>query len=287
MKWTTKELRKEYKTKVGSLSNYLELVNRYDVATDERADLLSNIAVVLRALFCKDRTGIPLIESSGYANTMIFPLRNTLEPYNILKESLLVGFFIEGKKCSFMCGDYPFSATKVPSAYLTFNNWLNEVVIDFKREGYPPITREQVIKLIADRRGAHFDVKIDPYTTLLKTEGIASMGGIVIDGIECSAGCVNLLSETVMSIAQETIFAYNYLREPVISARGDTKFILNFFDYSDSGNKKFKFSVCSPAIHAYNTNDTYKCNISQYPLHGYSLLFRSRFFDVYIVNIDL
>lgn len=286
MKWTTIELRKEFGAKVQSLSRLLKLAEAEEIESEGRVETLSSVAVVLRSLFCKDRHGIPLVVSSGFDKTMLFPLRNSLEAYNIHKESLLVGVSIRDNKCSFICNEYPFSVTRVPSAYLSYNNWINEVVIDFKREGFPPLSRAQVIKLFADRRGAHFDIEIDPYTALLKSEGIASMG-ILIDGVEGNAECANLISETVMSIAQEVVFAYNYLREPILYDAGESECILNVFDYSEQENNRFKFSVCSPIIHNYNTNDAYECRISQHPLRQSSLLFRRRFFDVHVVNINL
>lgn len=39
------------------------------------------------------------------------------------------------------------------NTYLDFKSWIHESIIDFKDDSFPPISRWDVIKLIADKRG--------------------------------------------------------------------------------------------------------------------------------------
>lgn len=70
-------------------------------------------------------------------------------------------------------------------------------VIDFKEEGYPPLSREEVIKTVADKNGAHDDVTLDKYSACLK-EGEVVFLEVVIGGQKCLFDGCNLLSGTVL-----------------------------------------------------------------------------------------
>lgn len=65
-------------------------------------------------------------------------------------------------------------------------------VIDFKEEGYPTLSREEVIKTVADKNGAHDDVTLDKYSACLK-EGEVVFLEVVIGGQKCLFDGCNLL----------------------------------------------------------------------------------------------
>ena len=41
--------------------------------------------------------------------------------------------------------------------WLNYKSWINEIVVDFKHEGYTPKSRADIIKIVADKTGAHVD----------------------------------------------------------------------------------------------------------------------------------
>ena len=76
------------------------------------------------------------------------------------------------------------------------------------------MTRLDVIKILADKMGAHVDCDIHPFMELIETSNVMPLKVVVNDNNgerECEVNCSNLLSETVYSIAKELIYSFNYV----------------------------------------------------------------------------
>lgn len=283
MKRELSALRKAFGDKMVLLEHMLSKARLETIMSGNRNETAALIAVMLRTLFCKDRQGVPLIVSSQLEDNFLFPLRNNMEVYNELKGTMLVEYCINEERCCFSASSL--TPDRVPANYLTFNSWISEVVIDFKMEGYPPLSREEVIKTFADKNGAHYDVNIDKYSACLVTGDVVFLD-VFMDGKKICFDGDNLLTETVLSIADEVVFTYKYLRRPELSSPAASDFELSIFDYSCDDRKRFKYSICSPAINRYNNNRFYPCEITTGPFTTYNLRFKNRLYRVGIVRID-
>lgn len=283
MKRTILELRKTFKRKILAIEKLLSIVSEEDVLSDARMEFLTQIAVELRTLFCYSG-GPALIRSAELSGTMLFPFHNSLSAFNELSQFLLVGCQIKNNKSTFVKSiDLK---DKVVVTWLSYESWINEIVIDVKKEGFPPLTRYEVIKLLANKEGAHVDVNVDPFVELIESEDVKPLR-FFIDGEECEGDCRNLLSETIFSIAEEVVYSYKYVCPPILVEREpDNDFVVGVFDFSDNKNKKYKYTVCSPKINLYNTNKVFECKILSKKLAYYGLQFRSRTFKINVIRIE-
>lgn len=265
------------------MESLLNQARQEEILSEQRNENAALIAVMLRSLFCIDQKGAPLILSSQLEDNFIFPLRSSLEVYNELKGTMLVEYRINKEVCTFSASSL--SPDEVPVNYLSFFSWINEVVIDFKEEGYPPLSREEVIKTIADKYGAHYDVDLDKYSACLETGEVVFLE-VMMDGKKCLFDGRNLLTETVLSIADEVVFSYKYLRRPELTSPTLSDWELRIFDYKCGKRRKFKYSICSAKINQYDTNKFYPCTITTHPFTTYNLLFRKRYFKVGVVRAE-
>lgn len=283
MKRELSSLRRSFGEKISLIENLLNQARQEVVMSEQRNEMAALIAVMLRSLFCKDRSGIPLITSAQLEDNFIFPFRNSMEVYNELRGTMLVEYRINKDLCTFSASSM--SPDQVPVNYLSFYSWINEVAIDFKEEGYPPLSREEVIKTIADKNGAHYDVNLDKYSACLE-KGQVLFLEVVMDGQKCLFDGRNLLTETVISIADEVVFSYKYLRRPELTSPKISDRELRIFDYTCGNRSKFKYSICSSEINKYNTNKFYPCSITSHPFTTYNLVFRKRLFIVGVVRVE-
>ena len=283
MKRSVSTLRHSFEDKVTLLERLLNQAQQESTLSKMRNEYAYAVAVILRSLYCKDSSGIPLVESSQLVDAIIYPFRNPLDVFNELRGTMLVDYEISKSRCCFSSSSL--SINLVPSSYLSYYSWINEVVVDLKMEGYPPLTRGEVIKTIADKNGAHFDVDLDKYSDCLEQGNIVFLT-ITIDGETCLFDCRNLLTETVLSIADEVVFSYKYLRNYELTSQATSNFALYVFDYSIGDRCKYKYAICSPIIKKYNTNKYYQCEITTYPWPTYELRFRGRIFRIGIIRVE-
>ena len=158
MKQSVIELRKTFRTKIAKIEKFLKLADGEELLSDERREMLASVAVELRALFCYSG-GDPLIKTAGMTEELIFPLYDTNEPFSVLSEFMLVkqNEFVNDI-CTFKAHTkIPLDGTRLSKYWLSYKSWINEIVVDFKHEGYPPKSRADIIKIVADKTGAHVD----------------------------------------------------------------------------------------------------------------------------------
>ena len=287
MKRSELELRKTFKRKVDAIEKYLEMVSQEEPLSELRQELGVQIAVNLRSLFCHSSCE-PLITSAHLENYLIFPLYDRLTPFNELRDFLLVGNQCKEQQCTFKSETaYRLDGTQVPSTWLSYQSWINQIVIDIKAEDYPPVSRLEIIKILADKEGAHVDPKIHPFVRLIESNNVMPLK-IMIEDKECEADCSNLLCESVITMAKEVVFSYKYLNKPPVMwpRKSEQGFMLRVFDFSDEKFKRYKYSICKDCINLYDTNRNWPCRISSYPISSYDLLFRSATFSVDFIQIE-
>lgn len=289
MRRNVEELKRTFDNKITIMEELLSLALKEELLSFKRKEYLVLVAVELRTLFCHSG-GEPLITTAQLEKDMIFPLHNMLSPFNELNELLLVGSYCDKRKCTFQTA-ISLDGTSVASVWLSYKSWIHQIVIDLKTAEYTPLSREEVIKLVADRNGAHVDPRLHPLDELIETTNVMPLR-IMIGGEECEADCSNLLCESICSIANEVIYAYKNLHRPLLIEPIETKsgFSLKVFDFSEEkGNKvidRYKYAICSEKINSYNTNKFYSCRISTHPYQSFKLIFRDRVFSVGVIRTE-
>lgn len=255
-----------------------------EVMTPIRAEYASGVAVCLRALLSKDSRGIPLIQSSGHYRKMLFPLINVIGPFNQLPGTDLVGMTIIDNQCMYRFDGEVIPKDKVPYVLLAYDDWMDEVVCDFKLKDYPPLSRAELIKIVADKTGAHFDVDIEKNINLIETHNVMPLRFFVGDN-EAEADTSNLFTEIILSIASELLYAHDYFKNPrpIRMETSDKSFII--YDYSDKKHKRLKYLyIRDGGVNLINTNPYFDCSISKKMSHLYRVKFRDRIFKLAILD---
>lgn len=288
-KWSEKELRKTFKTKIVKIETFLKLADGEDLLSDERRDMLASVAVELRALFCYSG-GDPLIKTAGMTEKLIFPLYDINEPFSVLSEFMLVQQNeFENDRCTFRAHTkIPLDGTQLCPYWLSYKSWINEIVVDFKHPGYPPKSRADIIKIVAGKTGAHVDPEGHQYLDLMDPNGnawlVISLYGE--NRKRFDVDCGNLLIETIYSIAKEAVFSYKLLYRPILMQRSKNKeYMQTVFDYSDERSKKYRYGICRPEVKEVCKEHNYKCEITTSPIWEYDLIVRGRNFRVMLAEI--
>lgn len=284
---TILELRKTFKRKISALEKELDIISHEELFSESRREFAIQIAMNLRAMFCHSG-GEPLIQTAQIDKDLLFPLYDRLTPFNELPDFLLVGNQCKDNHCTFQSDTtIRLDGTQVPSTLISYYGWINQIVIDLKSAEYAPLSREDVIKIIADRDGAHIDPRIDPFVELIESSNVMPFH-VIIGDKKCPADCSNLLCESIITMAKEVIFAYKYLNKPIFFQTHDSEngFSLRVFDYSDDKHKRYKYTICSDGMNLYDTNKNWPCEISSHPVKHFDLLFRKRVFPVDVIKIE-
>ena len=285
---TVSELRKIFKRKITIIEKNLDLIFQEEPLSELRQEVAIQIAVILRAMFCYSG-GESLIKTAQMEDSLYFPLYDSLTPFNELGDYLLVGNQCKNSKCTFLSdtSSINLDGTQVPTILMTYYSWVNQIVIDLKTSEYAPLSRNEIIKIVADKVGAHVDTTIHPFVELIESTNVMPFH-VVIAGEECLADCSNLLTETIITIAKEVVFAYKYLNKPPIMKPRhiENDFYLRIYDYSYNKHKLYKYTICADGINLYNTNKYWSCKISSHPIKHFDLLFRKRVFPVDVIKIE-
>ena len=284
MKRNVVELRKKLKAKINAIESFMKLATQEGLEPDQRKEFISQIAVELRVLFCYSN-GEPLIKTSHMDKQLYFPLCDRIAPLNELNEFLLVGMRAQNGLSSFS-SFADLDCNRLYSDWLSYQSWINEVVVDVKTEGYPPLSRAEVIKLIANKEGAHVDTEIPQFVELINTTNVMQVRFVVGDK-EYEADSRNLLYETILSIAKEAVFSYHYTANIVMLQEKKSDFSLAVYDYSEEKKKRYKYMFFKPGgINLYNTSRVNHCKITAHPTYLYKMLKGSRFYPVEMIKVE-
>lgn len=215
-----------FKAKINKIESFLTLADKAGLQTEERREFLASVAVELRLLFCYSG-GDPLIKIAGMTEELIFPLYDTNEPFSVLSEFMLVQQNeFENDRCTFKAHTkIPLDGTQLSKYWLSYKSWINEIVVDFKHEGYPPKSRADIIKIVVDKTGAHVDPEGHQFLDLMDPN---NNGWLVVslygeNWKRFDVDCGNLLMETIYSIAKEAVFSYKLLYRPILMQRNKNK----------------------------------------------------------------
>lgn len=284
MKRSVVDLRKKLKAKINAIESFLKLVTQEGLEPDQREEFISQIAVELRVLYCYSN-GDPLIRTAQMEKQLYFPLCSRITPLNELKDFILVGMHAQNGVCTFS-SIADLDRNRLYSDWLSYQSWINEVVVDIKTEEYPPLSRAEVIKLVANKEGAHVDIEIPRFVELINTTNVMQVSYFVGDK-EYDADCRNLLYETILSIAKEAVFSYHYTANLVMLQQKKSDFSLAVYDYSGEKTKRYKYMFFKPGgINLYNTSRVNHCKITVHATYVYNMLKGSRFYPVEMIKVD-
>lgn len=282
-KRTLSETEKEFSKRIDYLAEQIKNALQQPVSTDMREEYANSIAVTLRALVTYTTSCESLCKQCNYDNVLFFPLYSSMAAQNLLPQYNLVGVSCNGndKTCVFCVNNDIDSKDIVRSTYMTFEKWKNEVIIDFLSDDFKPLSRENVVRIVADKLGAHVDSTIEEHLYKIEHDDVLP---IIIEqnGIKYKGDGRNLFCETIIGIAMELVFACHYTmwsQFPIaINPRKATVYQQDFDGVQ-------KYTVCYlDNINAYNANPYFPCIVSKYPLKIYRLPFRERYFDIGIIG---
>ena len=271
------ELQKECKSKIAVLGKLIELSKSEQLGSKEREEFASIIATTLRVLTCCVSGSEALLRQCGYDQTLLFPLYDPIEALNLLPSYKLVLFKACNNILTLEVKDDLQENERVYTTYLSFDSWLYESVIEFKDKDYPPLSRYEIIRLIADKRGAHFDPIVDGRLFKITHEYVLP---IIIDG---QASNDNLYTETIIGIAEEVVFSFRYFLTSKAEFLGNDGYIY-IQEYDNQPKNTYKYVRCKTQINTYNSNQHYKCKTKVKEGEIYKIVFRGKSFCVAIIK---
>ncbi|MBQ0010332.1 MAG: hypothetical protein KBS76_04445 [Ruminococcus sp.] len=282
-KRTPAELEKEFSDRIEFLSAQVKSALQLPIASDMRTQYANTIAVTLRALVTYTTNCESLCKRCNYDSSLFFPLYSPMAAQNLVPQYNLVGVSCNGKDktCVFCVNEDLDNKDIVRSTYMTFEKWKNEIIIDFLSNGFKPLSRENVIRIVADKLGAHVDSAIEERLYKIENDDILPIT-VVQNGIKYKGDGRNLFCETIIGIAIELVFAFHYTmwyQFPVaMNAKPATV-------YQQDYDGVQKYTVCYlDNINAYNANHYFSCTVTKYPLKMYRLPFREKIFDIGIIG---
>ena len=151
---------------------------------------------------------------------------------SILPDYRLVSITVKDLHATFSSSDLH-DTSKVYPVWLSYERWLEEIVIDFKQSEYEPISRKRIIRLISDKQGAHVDNNVIKFVDLARSQNVMPISFFCSDGQDCTYDCANLLVETVITIAKEVVYAYELSRDFYPSYVSDSQWWLYTQEYNE------------------------------------------------------
>ena len=278
------QLKQDLESKIVGLQALLETAFKKGKETTERIELSITVATILRAILCGDRNNSykSLVERTDYHNHLLFPLYDSTACLNIIPTYNLLSFAIDSNDgVSVFINENVFKNDKGHwNVYLTFETWLNEIIIDTKLKEVEPLTRYDVIKIAADKMGAHVDNEIEKHIYEMSKHDllpvIISNGKEIERNLEVKAKTI--LCETILAIAQELIISFERYKNSSIDIVGPSnqKIRLQKFLFLNSSKKEpIKVSVTFKEelflTHTYNSNSYYECEVYEKECSKYSI----------------
>lgn len=270
---TVEELKDVFDAKINRIRRDLD-VALHETETRIRREYAVSIAVTLRSMFCEDSSGgTPLIRSSNIERHILFPHQAGPQALNLLPYFGNLGLNINNDK-----GIISFDGQYThPNCFLSSFDWLYEIVVDFMRKDFPPLSRNDIIKTVADKEGAHYDPAIEKNIYLIENTNVASVQ-VVYKEKDIDIDCSNLFTEMILSIATDLIYAYDGFCNVGVKTLNLSNSKLYKYDFSDYNVKKlkyrFKYLVISKTakINAYNPNPHFNCDVTEHVLHDYLII---------------
>lgn len=206
---SNEQLMQELNDKINYLEkNYKETL-KMSINDPLRKQTCDTIAVIIRTLVIDTKRQVSLLINLNIRNYFYFKYKGSVltGKNNLHPESLLTGFSINDEQLFF----YPLLDEDKNELYINFDDWINEIIIDDKTDSNNLVSRYEVITAIADKEGAHVDLKHD-----VKLHKIANVNKLnityQINDLKVKASN-NIYYETLITISKELIDSYHLYKE--------------------------------------------------------------------------
>lgn len=268
------QLKQDILSKITGLKILLDTTLKMEKESIERIELSATVASNLRAILCGDRNNsyLSLVERTDYHKHLLFPLYDPMACLNILPTYNLLRFSIKGDEgVNATINDDVFKNDRGHwNIYLNYKSWLNEIVIDTKLKSIEPLTRYDVVKIVADSTGAHVDNEIEKHLFEMSKQDLLPI--IIRNGVEVERNleikAKTVLSETILAIAQELIISFDRYKNSSTSIVGPSNQEIRLQKYlfqSSSKEEPVKYSTAQmnePVVsHTYNSNSYFECEV--------------------------
>lgn len=203
---TKEELWETFTRKIKYLKSLVDEVNNLEYDFDMRIEKCNSIAGILRAVLIDgpSKKMISLVKQIDIKNLLYFNYRKHIlsSDNNLYPESSITTIEIKDSKVIFR----PKFITD-NSVFLSFDNWLDEIVLDDKCESDNLVSRKEIIRAIADKEEAH----IDPdYDAKFRKIGLGNKLNVkFLHKNEIIFPENNIYYECIVAIASEFISAYD------------------------------------------------------------------------------
>ena len=281
---STNDLIHSFEQKIQYLTEQIAIATNKPILSAIREEYANNIAVALRSMVTYTSSCESLMKRCGFDYSVFFPLYDSIAALNILPQYNLVQIFWNSKNRmgTFCVADDIDNKEIVRKTYMTFDNWKNESVIDFHSNDFPPLSREKVIRIVADKLGAHVDSRIEEHLYKVESDHILPIF-FEQDGTVYYGDGRNLFTETILGIAKELVFAYTYSSWKNLVSAGKPESYLYTQDYQ--GAKKYVVhKICDIKINAYNANPFFQCTVTEEKLNRFKVVFRDRMYNIGIIG---
>lgn len=278
---TTSELERTFQQKIRYIAEQVKNATQNPLLSEMREEYANQIAVTLRTLVTYTSSCESLAKRCGYDKKLFFPLYDPIAACNLVSQYNLVNVTWNNDRMGTFCvKDDLADNQRVHTTYMTFDCWKSESVIDFLSNDFAPLSREQVIRIVADKLGAHVDSKIEEHLYKVENDHILPVL-LEVDGTVYYGDGKNLFTETILGIAMELVFGYKYTCWGSFKTAGDPKYLL----FTQAYGTTKKYVVSRVHINAYNANRFFPCEITECSLKRFIVPFRQREFDVGIIGV--
>lgn len=268
---TQDQLKKELSSKINGIKTILTQAINCELESDERFELSNMIASSLRAVLYGDSSNknLSLIQRVGYEKRLLFPLYDPNACLNVIPTYNLLQFSINNDGAKVNISDDLFKTGGMWGMYLTYESWLNEVVIDTKLQDVEPLSRLLIVKCVADTSGAHVDDNIEEHIFEMSKHDLLPV--VVNNGVEVprdlEVKAKSIFCETILAIAKELVDSYEMWLGISPKIIGPSGIIVRVQKYATIKNKYqiMKYGTveknCPYQVNTYNSNSFYECDI--------------------------
>ena len=295
-KKTKDQLKKDLEQKIKGIKNLLKLALDSKLESDDRIEYSNNIANSLRAILFGDPSNgnKSLIHRVDLDKKLLFPLYDPMMCLNIMPTYNLLQFSIQGTDVRPQISDSLFKTGGFWGVYISFDSWLNEIVIDTKLPDVEPLSRLLIIKIISDTIGAHVDNNIEEHIFNMNNHKLLPV--VIKDGVEIEKDSEvttrSILCETLLAVAKEFLDSYEVFLSVHPKMIGQSIIDIRVQKYCCSKPKYelYKFNAISTEIpfpvNTYNSNSFFECEVYSKVVSLYNLVYNRHLFEFVIVDYN-
>ena len=295
-KKTEEQLKKELSMKIKGIKTILSQALSFELESDERIELSNMVASSLRAVLYGDKQNgfKSLIHRVGYDKRLLFPIYDFNTSLNIIPTYNVLQFSVNNTGVKVTVSDDLFKTGGMWKSYLTFDSWLNEIVIDTKLQDVEPLSRLLVVKVIADTIGSHVDDNVEKHFYEMSKHDLLPV--VVVDGVEVprdlEAKTKSIFCETIFGIAKELVDSYETWAGLSQKRIGPSNMEVRVQIYNQNNpNSKYdliKFHAISKEytvkVNSYNSNSYYECKIFSKIVNKFEVIRNKVRFEIVIID---